>query len=95
LAAKLSPLFLIPNTSKGSVCCSILADESAESYSGVRARVGAVSIDVSDVNLHGAMVLGLDEPVGGTALTWHVKINGRSLGVLIRESANQRPRTAV
>lgn len=46
--------------------------ESRESIDLVFAGVSAVLVNLSDADLNGSVVLGLDDTVGGTALAWDV-----------------------
>lgn len=44
--------------------------------------VGSLRVDVSDVDLHRAVILGLDQAVGSAALARDVEIYGGTGGVL-------------
>lgn len=54
---------------------------SREGEDGVLAVVDASLVEVAHVNLHGSMILGLDEAVGPAALAGNVKVDVFSLGV--------------
>lgn len=51
--------------------------ESGESIDLVFTGVSAVLINLSDADLDGSVVLGLNDTVGGTALAWDVAISYR------------------
>ncbi|MBY8978612.1 hypothetical protein KHP62_22695, partial [Rhodobacteraceae bacterium NNCM2] len=57
------------------------SDETAESINLVLAGSASVLVNLCDGDLDGSVVLGLDDTVGGAALTWNVKINEFSLVV--------------
>jgi hypothetical protein len=51
--------------------------------------VGAISVDVRDVDLDRAVILGLDQAVGRRALARDVEIDGLALGVLHTQRGSQ------
>ena len=53
--------------------------EPGEGESGVLAVVHAGVVEVTDVNLHGSVILGLDEAVGPAALARDVEVDGLAL----------------
>lgn len=55
---------------EGVVALAHGADETAESVDLVLAGVSAVLVDLSDGDLDGGVVLGLNDAVGGAALAW-------------------------
>jgi len=82
LAAELAALLLIPKAGERRIPSTVLAHESAHGERGVRASVGPLGVDVSDVDLHRAVILGLDQAVSGAALARDVEIYGGTGGVL-------------
>jgi len=66
---------LLPETRESFVSLSLLTDESAESKGGVLTGVSTSGVDVANVDLNRAVVLGLNETVGGRALARDVKIH--------------------
>lgn len=82
LAAKLAALLLVPKAGERRIPSTVLAHESAHGERGVRASVGSLRVDVSDVDLHRAVILGLDQAVGSAALARDVEIYGGTGGVL-------------
>ena len=55
--------------------------EPGEGESGVLAVVHAGVVEVTDVNLHGSVILGLDEAVGPAALAGDVEVHVFTLSV--------------
>jgi len=55
--------------------------EPGEGESGVLAVVHAGVVEVADVNLHGSVILGLDEAVGPAALARDVEVDVLTLSV--------------
>jgi hypothetical protein len=55
-------------TVKGIVRLGFLTEETTESISGEAVGGTTLSINISNVDLNGSMVLGSDETVGGRAL---------------------------
>ncbi|KAF3170100.1 hypothetical protein TWF751_006916 [Orbilia oligospora] len=56
------------------VSLSTRPDETAESIGDVFAGGTAVLVDLGDRDLDGCVVLGLDDTVGGRALSWDVAV---------------------
>lgn len=57
-------------------------DESTESKGGVSWQHLSLLVNVADVQLDRGVIMGLDESVGGSALSWHVKVDELSILVL-------------
>jgi len=67
---------------EGIVCLSHASDGTAECVCGELAGGSASVVDLGDVNLHGCVVLGTNDGVGGRALPWDVDVNDFS-GVVL------------
>jgi hypothetical protein len=55
---------------QGVIGLTLGADEAGQSVNLVLAGVATVLVDLADGDLHGGVVLGLDDAVGGAALAW-------------------------
>ena len=58
---------MLSDTVKGIVRFSFLTDETTESISGETVGGTTLSINISNVDLNGSVILGSDETVGGRA----------------------------
>jgi hypothetical protein len=67
----------LSETVKGVIRLGLLADEATESIGGEGVGETTFSIDITDVDLDGGVVLGSDETVGGRAKKV-VKLEGKS-----------------
>lgn len=67
---------------EGVVALAHGADETAESVDLVLAGVSAVLVDLSNGDLDGGVVLGLDDAVGGAALAWDETVKSAVLAIV-------------
>lgn len=67
---------------QASIALTTLPNETSQSKCEELARVGAILIHLSHIQLNSAMLLCWDQAIGGRALTWQIKVNDPALVVL-------------
>lgn len=76
--------FLLGKSVQRVVTLAKLSDKAGQRKdSGLSWDHASVGVDVSDSNLDGSMVLGLDDSAGGSTFAWDVKVNKISLSYMV------------
>ena len=71
---------------QGSISLTLLAKEASQGHVVGLTGVATVLINLTDAELHGAVVLSVDDTVSGSTLAGHVEINNLTLIVLHGET---------
>lgn len=76
-------LLLVEESVEGSITVALGSHETGDGEGGGFSSEDTLLINLGDVNLNSSMILGVQDSVGGRALSGHVQVNEFTLIVLL------------